>query len=70
MDIVSIDLGKKNSYVVVEKDGSVIKEGYTVTTKEGFGKFFSIVDRPTVIAESIAFLENLTTTFETTTSFR
>ena len=38
MDIISIDLGKKNSYVVVEKDGSVIKEGYTVTTKEGFSE--------------------------------
>ena len=64
MDIISIDLGKKNSYVVVEKDGSVIKEGYTVTTKEGFSKFFSIVDRPTVIAESSCTLDRAATIIE------
>lgn len=64
MDIVSIDLGKRNSYVVVEKGGTVVKEGYTTTTKEGFDEFFGIVDKPTLIAESSCTLDRAATIIE------
>jgi hypothetical protein len=38
MDI-AIDLGKRRSYVVMEDNGKMVKEGYVETTKDGFFTF-------------------------------
>ena len=45
MDI-AIDLGKRRSYVVMEDNGRLVKEGYVETTKDGFSTFFGNVDNP------------------------
>ena len=51
MDI-AIDLGKWTRYVVMEDNGSVVKEGYIETTKDGFSTFFGKVDNPKIIVEA------------------
>ncbi len=43
--VVSINTGKRQSYVVVEEHGKIIKEGYTETSKEGFGRFLGTVTK-------------------------
>ncbi len=48
--VVSIDTGKRQSYAVVEEHGKIIKEGYTETSKEGFGRFLTNGD--TMIIET------------------
>ena len=50
--IVSIDTGKTRSYVVVEENGDIVKEGYAETSKEGFGKFIDGNRRNTMIIET------------------
>ncbi len=54
---VAIDLGKKMSYVVVEKNGRIVKEGYAPTNEEGFKEYFESLVSPTVIMESSCTLE-------------
>ena len=49
---IAIDLGKWQSYVVMEDDGRPVKEGYTETTKEGFATFFGDVKDPKIIIEA------------------
>ena len=49
---VAIDLGKRASYIVVERDDKIVKEGYAPTTKEGFDEYLGPLTRPTVIFES------------------
>jgi IS605 OrfB family transposase len=49
---IAIDLGKWKSYIVMEKNGIVVKEGHTYTTKEGFSAFFEEVDNPKIIVEA------------------
>ena len=51
-NIVSIDTGKAQSYVVVEEHGKITKEGYTGTFKEGFAKFIEGMKNPTMIIET------------------
>ena len=36
---IAIDLGKRMSYVVIEDDDKVVKEGYVETNKESFQEF-------------------------------
>ena len=47
------DLGKWKSYVVMEDNGRLVKEGYVETTKDGFSTFFGKVDNPKIIVEAI-----------------
>lgn len=54
---VAIDLGKRASYVVVERDNKIVKEGYAPTTKEGFEEYFKSLTKPTVILESSCTVE-------------
>ena len=49
---IAIDLGKRRSYIVMEDNGKVVKEGYVETTKESFVDFFGEVDNPKVIVEA------------------
>jgi len=57
MNIVGIDMGKDKSYVVVESDDTVIREGYVETTKEGITGSLLGVDNPTIILESCSVLD-------------
>ena len=54
---VAIDPGKRASYVVVERDNKIVKEGYAPTTKEGFEEYFESLTKPTVILESSCTVE-------------
>ena len=49
---IAIDLGKQMSYVVMEDNDVVVKEGYVETTKDGFSTFFGNVSKPRIIVES------------------
>lgn len=49
---IAIDLGKWKSYVVVEEDNRVVKEGYTETSKEGFEEFMGPAKGATIIVEA------------------
>ncbi len=49
---IAIDLGKHKSYVVMEEDGKVVKEGYVETTKDGFSTFFGNVKDPKIVVEA------------------
>lgn len=64
MNIVGIDMGKYKSYVVVEKDGVVVREGYVETTREGITSSLSGVDNPTIILESCSILDYAATILE------
>ncbi len=57
MNIVGIDMGKYKSYVVVEKDGTVVREGYVETTREGITGSLLDIEDPTVIVESCSILD-------------
>jgi len=57
MNIVGIDMGKDKSYVVVESDDKVIREGYVATTREGITGSLLGVDNPTIILESCSILD-------------
>ena len=48
MDI-AIDLGKRKSYVVMEDDGKVVKEGYTEASKYGLSAFFGDAKDPKIV---------------------
>lgn len=61
MNIVGIDMGKYKSYVVVEKDGAVVREGYVETTREGITGSLLDIEDPTVIVESCSVLDRVTT---------
>jgi len=63
MDI-AIDLGKRRSYVVMEDNGNLVKEGYTETTKDGFSTFFGPVDNPKIIVEASSTLNRIANMFE------
>ena len=41
---VAIDLGKRQSYFVVEKNGIAVREGYTPTNRRGFNDFLCDVE--------------------------
>jgi transposase len=49
---IAIDLGKRMSYVVIEDNDKVIKEGYVETKKESFQDFFGDVSSPKIIVEA------------------
>jgi hypothetical protein len=36
---VAMDVGKYRTYGIIEKDGSIVKEGYIQTQKNGFDEF-------------------------------
>jgi transposase len=57
MNIVGIDMGKYKSYVVVEREGKVVREEYVETTKEGITGSLQGVDNPTVVLESCSILD-------------
>ena len=43
MGNVAIDIGKKRSYIVVEQDGEIVREGYMDTTADGLREYLSDV---------------------------
>lgn len=61
---IAIDLGKWKSYVVMEDNGRVVKEGYTETTKNGFSAFFGKVDNPKIIVEASSTINRIANIFE------
>ena len=50
--IVSIDTGKTRSYVVVEENGNVVKEGYVDTSSEGSGDVLPSEDSTMMMIET------------------
>ena len=60
---IAIDLGKWKSYVVMEDNGSVVKEGYTETTN-GFSTFFGKVDNPKIIVEASSTTNRIANIFD------
>ena len=63
MDI-AIDLGKKRSYVVMEDNGKLVKEGYVGTTKDEFSIFFGHVDNPKIIVEASSTVNRIANIFD------
>ncbi len=63
MDI-AIDLGKRKSYVVMEDNGRLVKEGYVETTKDGFSTFFGDVENPKIIVEASSIMNRIANMFE------
>lgn len=61
---IAIDLGKYNSYVVMEDNGKVVKEGYVKTTKDEFSIFFGKVDNPKIVVEASSTLNRIANMFE------
>jgi len=49
---IAIDMGKRRSYVVMEDEGRIVKEGYVETSKESFVQFFGNVSDPKIIVEA------------------
>ncbi len=49
---IAIDLGKRMSYIVMEDNDKVVKEGYAETSKDGFSTFFGSVKDPKIIVEA------------------
>jgi hypothetical protein len=61
---IAIDLGKWKSYVVMEDNDRVVKEGYTETTKDRFSTFFGKVDNPKIIVEASSTINRIANIFE------
>ena len=61
---IAIDLGKKKSYVVMEDNGKVVKEGYAPTTKEDLMKFFGEISNPKIIVEASSTVNRIANMFE------
>ena len=61
---IAIDLGKWKSYVVMEDNGRLVKEGYVETTKDGFSTFFGEVDNPKIIVEASSTVNRIANMFE------
>ena len=61
---IAIDLGKWKSYVVMEDNGRLVKEGYTETTKDGFSTFFGKVDNPKIIVEASSTINRIANIFD------
>ncbi len=49
---IAIDMGKEQSYVLMEENGKTVKEGYTQTSREGFAAFFGNVANPKIVVEA------------------
>ena len=56
---VAIDLGKRKSYIVVEQDGEIVKEGYAETSAEGLREYLSDVNNPSFIVEASSTLDRV-----------
>ncbi len=63
MDI-AIDLGKRKSYVAMEDDGKVVKEGYTETSKYGFSTFFGDIKDLKIVVEASSTINRVANIFE------
>ncbi len=61
---IAIDPGKWKSYVVIEDNGKIVKEGYTETTKDGFNAFFGKVDNPKIIVEASSTVNRIANIFD------
>jgi transposase len=61
---IAIDLGKRMSYVVIEDDDKVVKEGYVETNKESFQEFFGNVNKPKIIVEASSTLNWIANMFD------
>ncbi|MDE1825452.1 MAG: hypothetical protein KGH61_05485 [Candidatus Micrarchaeota archaeon] len=61
---IAIDLGKKKSYVVMEENKTIVREGYVETSKYGFSTFFGEVADATIIVEACSSLARISTFFE------
>lgn len=59
MGNVAIDIGKKRSYIVVEQDGEIVREGYVDTTADGLREYLSDVCNPVFIAEANSTLDRV-----------
>ena len=61
---IAIDLGKRKSYVVMEDNGRLVKEGYVETTKDEFSTFFGNVNNPKIIVEASSTTNRIANMFE------
>ena len=59
MGNVAIDIGKKRSYIVVEQDGEIVREGYVDTTADGLREYLSDVCNPVFIVEASSTLDRV-----------
>ena len=63
MGNVAIDIGKKRSYIVVEQDGEIVREGYVDTTADGLREYLSDVGTPYSLSRQAARSTGLQTTW-------
>ena len=49
MHSIAMDVGKRKTYGIIEKDGEIVKEGYVLTSREVFNKFLDGISEATVI---------------------
>ena len=56
---IAIDLGKKRSYVVMEEERTIVREGYVETSKYGFSTFFGNIAAATIIVEACSSLARI-----------
>jgi len=61
---IAIDLGKRRSYVVMEDNDIILKEGYTETSKDGFSTFFGPVNNPNIIVEASSTVNRIANIFD------
>jgi transposase len=61
---IGIDLGKRRSYVVMQDGGTVFKEGYTETSREGFDEFFGQVGEAEIVVEASSSLNRVASLLE------
>ena len=56
---VAMDIGKRKTYGIIEKDGKIMKEGYVLTSREEFNRFLDGIGEATVIMEASSTIERI-----------
>jgi len=59
MCCIATDVGKYRTYGIVERDGVIEKEGYVVTSREGFREFIPRIDHATIIVEASSIIDRI-----------
>ena len=54
-----MDIGKRKTYGIIEKDGEIVKEGYVLTSREEFNKFLDGISEATVIVEASSTIDRI-----------
>ena len=56
---VAMDIGKRKTYGIIEKDGEIVKEGYVLTSREEFNKILDGISEATVIVEASSTIDRI-----------